>query len=49
VAVTIRLLLCAWWVEEQYMVLVMCSGEKQQIEMLARFQGEGPECKALLW
>jgi hypothetical protein len=30
------------------MVLVMCQGEKQQLELLERFAGEGLECKALL-
>jgi hypothetical protein len=35
-------------VVEQYMVLVMCSDEKQQLALLERFQGEGLTCKALL-
>jgi hypothetical protein len=35
-------------VPEQYMLLVMCADEKQQLELLARFQGEGLECKVLL-
>jgi hypothetical protein len=32
----------------QYMVLVMCRDERQQVELLERFQGEGLDCKALL-
>jgi hypothetical protein len=32
----------------QYMVLVMCRDEKQQLELLGRFAGEGLEVKALL-
>ena len=35
-------------VPEQYMLLVMCQDEKEQLELLARFQGEGLECKVLL-
>jgi hypothetical protein len=35
-------------VPEQYMLLVMCQDEKQQLELLARLQGEGLECKVLL-
>jgi hypothetical protein len=35
-------------VVEQYMVLVMCADEKQQVELLERFQAEGLQCKALL-
>jgi hypothetical protein len=35
-------------VVEQYMVLVMCADEKQQVALLERFQAEGLECKALL-
>jgi hypothetical protein len=35
-------------VPEQYMLLVTCADEKQQLELLARFQGEGLECKVLL-
>jgi hypothetical protein len=35
-------------VGEQYMVLVMCKDEKQQLTLLERFQGEGLACKALL-
>jgi hypothetical protein len=32
----------------QYMVLVMCKTEKEQLELLERFLGEGLDCKALL-
>jgi hypothetical protein len=35
-------------IPEQYLVLVTCRDEKQQVELLERFQGEGLECKALL-
>src|SRR5436190_8177445 len=35
-------------IPEQYMVLVMCQDEKQQLELLERLQGEGLACKALL-
>ena len=35
-------------VPAQYMVLVMCSDEKQQLALLERFLGEGFQCKALL-
>jgi hypothetical protein len=33
---------------EQYLVLITCRDERQQTELLARFQGEGLECRALL-
>jgi hypothetical protein len=33
---------------EQYLVLIKCRDEKQQVELLARFYGEGLECKALM-
>ncbi len=33
---------------EQFLVLVTCRDEAQQVELLARFQGEGLPCKALL-
>jgi hypothetical protein len=33
---------------EQYLVLITCRDEKQQTELLARFQGEGLACRALL-
>jgi hypothetical protein len=35
-------------VPEQYMVLVMCSTEQEQLALLQRFQAEGLSCKALL-
>jgi hypothetical protein len=35
-------------VPEQWLVLVTCRDEKQQTELLARFQREGLECKALV-
>jgi hypothetical protein len=35
-------------VPQQHMLLVMCSDEKQQLELLERFQAEGLECKCLL-
>jgi hypothetical protein len=34
--------------EEQFLVLVPCRDEKQQVELLQRFQREGLACKALL-
>ena len=33
---------------EQFSVLITCRDEKQQVELLGRFQGEGLECKALV-
>jgi hypothetical protein len=33
---------------DQFLVLVTCRDEKEQIELLGRLQGEGRECKALL-
>jgi hypothetical protein len=35
-------------VPEQYLILVTCRDEKEQVELLTRLQGEGLECKALL-
>ena len=35
-------------VPEQWLVLVTCRDEKQQTELLERFQREGLECKALV-
>jgi hypothetical protein len=35
-------------VPEQYLVLVMCLSEKEQLALLERFQAEGLSCKALL-
>jgi hypothetical protein len=32
----------------QFLVLVTCRDEKEQIELLAQLQGQGRECKALL-
>jgi hypothetical protein len=32
----------------QYLILVTCRDERQQIELLGRFGGEGLDCKALL-
>jgi len=34
--------------EAQFIVLIRCQDEKQQVELLLRFQGEGLECKAVL-
>ena len=33
---------------EQFLVLITCRDEKQQVELVGRFQGEGLECKALV-
>jgi hypothetical protein len=33
---------------EQWYVLVTCRDERQQVELLGRFQGEGLTCKAVL-
>ena len=33
---------------EQFFVLVTCRDEKQQVELLRRFQAEGLTCKAVL-
>jgi hypothetical protein len=35
-------------IPEQFLVLVKCRDETQQIELLRRFQSEGMECRALL-
>jgi hypothetical protein len=35
-------------IPEQFLVLVKCRDEKQQIELLRRFQSEGMECRALV-
>lgn len=32
----------------QYLILVTCRDEKEQVALLERFRGEGLECKALL-
>jgi len=34
--------------EAQFMVLIRCRDEKEQVELLLRFQEEGLECKAVL-
>ena len=34
--------------EDQFMVLIRCRDEKQQVELLKRFGGVGLECKAIL-
>ena len=33
---------------EQFYVLIRCRDEKQQVELLGRFSGEGLDCKAVL-
>ncbi len=33
---------------EEYYVLITCRDEKQQVELLGRFKGEGLTCKAIL-
>jgi hypothetical protein len=33
---------------EQYMVLITCRDEKEQIELLLRFKQDGLQCKALV-
>jgi hypothetical protein len=35
-------------VKEQFLVLVTCRDEKQQVELPERFSAEGLECKALV-
>jgi hypothetical protein len=35
-------------IPEQYLILVTCRDEKEQVELLERFRGEGLESKALL-
>ncbi len=35
-------------VPEQWLVLVTCRDEKQQVELLERFRREGVECRALV-
>jgi hypothetical protein len=35
-------------VPEQFLILVECDGEEQQVELLRRFQDEGLRCKPLL-
>jgi len=33
---------------EQFMIIITCRDEKQQVELLGRFQDPGLECKALV-
>jgi hypothetical protein len=33
---------------EQWLILITCRDERQQVELLARFQAEGLACRALL-
>ena len=33
---------------ERFLVMIECADEKQQVELLTRFQKEGLECKAML-
>jgi hypothetical protein len=33
---------------EQFMIVITCRDEKQLVELLGRFRGEGLECKALV-
>jgi hypothetical protein len=33
---------------EQFMIIITCRDEKEQVDLLGRFQGEGLECKALV-
>ena len=35
-------------IPEQWLVLVTCRDEKQQVELLGRFRAEGIECKAVV-
>jgi hypothetical protein len=35
-------------VPEQFLILVTCRDERQQVELLERFQADGLECRALL-
>ncbi len=35
-------------IPEQFLILITCSDEKQQVELLRRFQSEGMECRALV-
>ena len=38
----------AFELSEQFLVLITCRDEKQQVKLLSRFQREGLECKALV-
>jgi hypothetical protein len=33
---------------DQYLILVTCRDEKEQVELLSRFTAEGLQCKALV-
>jgi hypothetical protein len=35
-------------IAEQYLILVTCRDEKEQLELLSRFVAEGLPCKALV-
>src|SRR5476651_1211991 len=35
-------------IKEQYLILITCRDEKEQVELLGRFKDEGRECKAVL-
>jgi hypothetical protein len=35
-------------IKEQFLILVTCRDEKEQVELLRRFTDEGFECKALV-
>jgi hypothetical protein len=35
-------------IKEQFLILVTCQDEKEQVELLRRFKDEGWECKALV-
>ena len=35
-------------IPEQFLILVTCRDEKQQVELLGRFAAEGLECKAMM-
>ena len=35
-------------ITEQYLILVTCRDEKEQVQLLGRFKEEGRECKAVL-
>jgi hypothetical protein len=35
-------------IPEQFLILVTCRDEKQQVELLGRFSAEGLECRAMM-
>jgi hypothetical protein len=35
-------------IEDQFLILVTCRTEKEQVELLRRFKDDGVECKALV-